>query len=126
MSEVVNDGRAMLLLDEQVELFNSAQLPKGARLLPPHDPYLQQRDRAILVPQWERRRELWRASGSPGAVLCDGEIVGTWRPRKRGTTLRLDVRAYGVLSNEDMKRISREAALMVPFRKVASVEVALA
>ena len=125
MSEVVMDGRAMWLLDEQMELFNNAQLPKGARLLPPHDPYLQQRDRAILIPQRERRRELWRASGSPGAVLCDGEIVGTWRPRKKGTTLRLDVRAYRMLSHEDMGRISREAKLMAPFRKVASVEVAL-
>lgn len=124
MSEVIVNGRTMWLLDEQVEEFEGAQLPAGARLLPPHDPYLQQRDRAILVPQQEHRRELWRTSGSPGAVLCDGEIVGIWRPRKKGTDLRLDVRTYGTLPEEAIENIVKEANLMAPFRKVASVNVA--
>ena len=123
MSEVVVDGRTMFLLDEQLELLEGALLSEGARLLPPHDPYLQQRDRAILVPQQERRRELWRTAGSPGAVLCGGEIVGTWRPRKKGTLLRLNVRAYRALSLEEREDIDREAALMAPFRKVRSVDV---
>ena len=125
MSEIIVDGRTMWLLDEQVKELEGARLPRGARLLPPHDPYLQQRDRAILVPQQERRRELWRGTGSPGAVLCEGEIVGTWRPRKSGSTLRLEVRPYGTLSDEDLGNINEEADLMEPFRNVASVNVVI-
>jgi len=53
----------------------------GARLLPSGDAYvlLWGADRELLVPQADRRRLLWTPRVWPGAVLVDGEIVGTWR-----------------------------------------------
>ena len=57
------------------------------RLLGPFDLFLQGRDRELLVPDADRRRELWPALGRPGAVLADGEVVGTWRPRAKGRRL---------------------------------------
>jgi len=52
-----------------------------ARLLPSGDAYylLQGEDRKLLVPHAKRRAELWTTRVWPGAVLVDGEIVGTWR-----------------------------------------------
>jgi hypothetical protein len=50
-------------------------------LLPPSDPYLQARDRTLLLGSRPRRSALWRPLASPGAVLIDGEIAGTWRTR---------------------------------------------
>lgn len=57
-----------------------AQVP-SVRLLPSGDAYflLQGADRALLVPEPERRRLLWTSRVWPGALLLDGQIVGTWR-----------------------------------------------
>lgn len=57
-----------------------------ARLLPSGDAYflLQGADRELLVPEADRRRGLWTSRVWPGALLVEGEIVGTWR-RSQGT-----------------------------------------
>ncbi len=125
MSEVTLDGRTLWLLDEQMNLFDEARIPEGARLLPPHDPYLQQRDRSIIVPEPSRRQEMWKAAGSPGAVLIDGEVAGTWRPQKKGATLRLELRPHHTLDDSETEQLEKEANLMAPFRNVAQVEVTL-
>ena len=53
----------------------------SARLLPSGDPYflLHGVDRELLVPDENRRGELWTSRVWPGAVLVGGEVVGTWR-----------------------------------------------
>jgi hypothetical protein len=52
-----------------------------ARLLPSGDAYylLWGPDRELLVPDPRRRAELWTTRVWPGALLVNGEIVGTWR-----------------------------------------------
>lgn len=40
---------------------------------------LQGADRELLVPEERHRRALWTSRVWPGALLVDGEIVGTWR-----------------------------------------------
>lgn len=52
-----------------------------ARLLPSGDPYflLHGVDRELLVPDEDKRPELWTPRVWPGAVLVGGEVVGTWR-----------------------------------------------
>lgn len=52
------------------------------RLLGPYDLFLQARDRELLVHHADRRKALWPVIGRPGAVLVDGEIAGSWRPRQ--------------------------------------------
>jgi hypothetical protein len=53
----------------------------AARLLPSGDTYylLQGVDRELLVPEPDRRAALWTSRVWPGAVLLDGDVVGTWR-----------------------------------------------
>lgn len=67
----------------------------GAVLLGSHDLFLQARDRATLVPDPARAKELWRTIGRPGAVLSDGDVVATWRARKAGRALDVTVDPFG-------------------------------
>jgi hypothetical protein len=71
----------------------------SARLLPSGDAYflLQGKDRELLVPDADRRRELWTPRVWPGAVLVEGEIIGTWR------------RAHEKVTIQTWRRISRAA-----------------
>ena len=64
--------------------------PRTTRLLAPFDPYLQVRDRELLVPD-RPVKELWPVLGRPGAVLVDGEVAGTWRPTTKGGRLTLAI-----------------------------------
>jgi hypothetical protein len=64
---------------------------RGTWLLAPFDPFLQVRDRELLVPDADRRKELFPVLGRPGAVLVDGEVAGVWRPRSAGRRLALTV-----------------------------------
>jgi hypothetical protein len=74
-------GDAWVLASDEEGLRASTATPAPARLLPSGDAYflLQGADREILVPDARRRSELWTSRVWPGAVLVDGEVVGTWR-----------------------------------------------
>ena len=64
------------------------------RLLGPYDLLVQGKDRDLLVPEAAHRKQLWPALGRPGPLLADGEIVGCWRPRAKGTKLDLEVELW--------------------------------
>jgi winged helix DNA-binding protein len=85
----------------------------SARLLPSGDAYflLQGADRELLVPGSDRRRELWPSRVWPGALLVEGELVGTWRRALRTVT----VQSWRSLSRAARVAVEAEAdSLPVP------------
>jgi hypothetical protein len=79
-----------------------------ARLLPSGDAYflLQGADRELLVPDADHRRRLWTPRVWPGAVLVEGEIVGTWRR----TRADVAVESWRRLSGAEREAVEAEAA----------------
>jgi hypothetical protein len=49
---------------------------------------LQGTDRELLVPNESQRRALWTSRVWPGALLVEGETVGTWRRAERLLTIQ--------------------------------------
>ncbi len=90
-------GDAWILARDEPSLREAAGPPAPARLLPSGDAYwlLQGADRELLVPDARQRSELWTPRVWPGAVLVEGEIVGTWR------------RAQAKLAIDSWRRLSR-------------------
>lgn len=43
-------------------------------------------------------RQVWRSVHSPGVLLVNGDVAGTWRRRRRGSVLELDVRPFVALA----------------------------
>ncbi len=82
-------GDAWILGDDEPTFGVPAGLAAAARLLPSGDSYflLQGADRELLVPDSDHRRALWTPRVWPGAVLVDGEIVGTWRRAQTDLTI---------------------------------------
>jgi hypothetical protein len=90
-------GEAWVLSQDE-PLFRAAPGPAAAaRLLPSGDTWflLQGADRALLVPDESQRRALWTSRVWPGALLVEGETMGTWR------------RAEHVLTIQPWRRLSR-------------------
>ncbi len=74
-------GKAWILSRDE-HRFRAAPGPTApARLLPSGDTWFlwQGADRELLVPDERERRALWTSRVWPGALLVEGEIVGTWR-----------------------------------------------
>ena len=82
----------------------------SARLLPSGDAYflMQRADRELLVPDSDHRRELWTPRVWPGAVLVEGEIVGTWRRAQADVTIA----SWRRLSRSEREAVEAEAAAM--------------
>jgi hypothetical protein len=90
-------GEAWILSRDE-PLFRATPGPAApARLLPSGDTWflLQGADRELLVPNESQRRALWTSRVWPGALLMEGETIGTWR------------RAGHVLTIQPWRRLSR-------------------
>jgi hypothetical protein len=117
--EVVVEGEKRSLLAADEEAASSAAGTKVTRLLGPFDLFLQARDRTTLVPDAKRAKELWPVLGRPGAVLADGDLVGTWRPRQSGRTFAIAVQPWGRLAASVRKAIAEQAERLAAYRGVA-------
>ncbi|SCG68067.1 Winged helix DNA-binding domain-containing protein [Micromonospora siamensis] len=115
--EVTVEGERRSLLAADAESLTSADAT-GVRLLGPFDLFLQARDRATLVPDAGHAAELWPVLGRPGAVLVDGELVGTWRPRKAGSRLTVAVRPWEGLAESRRRAVVEQAERLAAHRRV--------
>ncbi|MCF0093762.1 winged helix DNA-binding domain-containing protein [Micromonospora sp. MH99] len=116
--EVTVDGESRSLLAADEEALTSAG-GGVTRLLGPFDLFLQAKDRATLAPDAARAKELWPVLGRPGAVLVDGDLVGTWRPRKSGRTLTVAVQPWQRLSTGTREAITAQAERLAAHREVS-------
>jgi len=108
------------LPESRVAAYESAEPARFVRLVPPSDPYLQMRDRPLLVPDERHRKALWPILGAPGAVVMDGDVVGLWRAKKSGKRLALTVTPFGKVRKND---VEEDAARVAEVRGAPSFEV---
>ncbi len=101
-------GDAWILTRDGTLFRAASEAAASARFLPSGDTYflLQGADRALLVPDAERRAELWTPRVWPGALLLNGEIAGTWR-RAQG---RVTIHPWRRLARVDREAVEAEAA----------------
>jgi hypothetical protein len=98
------------------ELGDGTGADRVVRLLGSHDPFLQLRDRDLLVPDRARHKALWPILGRPGAVVADGELLGTWRPKASGARFTLRLEPWTRLSKRDRNAIGVEAERLAAHR----------
>jgi hypothetical protein len=101
-------GDAWALESDEATLRAKPRVPAAARLLPSGDAYflLQRADRELLVLEAGRRSLLWTSRVWPGAVLVNGEIVGTWRR----ANAEVSIETWRQLSSKDREAVESEAS----------------
>lgn len=121
--EVEVDGRTALLPAEQAKLLRKPPDPDPVRLLGPFDPYLQARDRDLLVPDKAAQKALWPVLGRPGVLLVDGEVAGMWRTKTSGKKLTINVETFLPVPRAAWRELDAEAERIAQVRGATSVTV---
>ncbi|MGW6132093.1 DNA glycosylase AlkZ-like family protein [Cellulomonas sp. NPDC055163] len=129
--EVVVEGETRWVLEADADALLAADAGTGrattvagdpvVRLLGPFDLYLQARDRSLLVADPARQKDLWRTLGRPGAVLVDGEVLGTWRPKASGRRLTVIVDAWEPWSPAVQRAVEAEQERLAAHRGLTLV-----
>jgi hypothetical protein len=117
------DGRQAWLPARQVDRLADAPAPELVRLLGAFDPYLQARDRDLIVPDKSVHKILWPVLGRPGALFVDGEVAGVWRTKASGKKLTITVEAFGPLPPRVWKQVEAEAQRVGEVRAADDVRV---
>ncbi|MGR6321702.1 crosslink repair DNA glycosylase YcaQ family protein [Micromonospora soli] len=126
LAEVQVDGRRAWLPADRLDALRGAAPARLVRLLPPGDPWLQARDRALLVPEKAHQRQVWRMLGNPGALLVDGEVAGSWRAKQAGRgRLELTVTPFHRLPAAVTRALAAEAETVGAARGAADVRLAV-
>jgi Winged helix DNA-binding domain len=97
----------------------------GVRLLPPQDPFLQQRDRTTLLPDKTLHPRVWRPVRPPGVVLAAGQPVATWRSRRAGTRLAVTVEPLVGLPAPTAAAIQAEADKVALIRDCQAAQLTI-
>lgn len=102
----IGDAWSLVSDEEAIRAPEGATAP--ARLLPSGDAYflLWGADRELLVPDAGQRAALWTSRVWPGAVLVDGQVVGTWRRDGASVT----VETWRSLAPHERAPVEAEAA----------------
>lgn len=122
LTEVEGPSARCWVAEEDLDDLRAAAPLRLTRLLPPGDPWLQARDRDLIVPVGGRQREVWRVLGNPGVVLVDGEVAGLWRA-KAGKRLAVSITPFEGLSRRVTAEVEAEAQLVAAGRGAKDADV---
>lgn len=113
-------GRTRYVLAEDLEALRAAGGDADAwRLLGPHDPYLDFRDRALLLEDGKRQRAVWRTVSNPGVLLRGGRVAGVWRQKLQKTSVAVEMTLFEPADAAARERLEAQAAQYAAFRGVS-------
>ncbi|MDP9794780.1 hypothetical protein J2S43_003292 [Catenuloplanes nepalensis] len=118
VTEVLVAGRKRSILTADVDALTAGPAPGVTRLLGPYDLFVQAKDRELLVDDPARVKAIWPVLGRPGVVLLDGDLLGTWRPRKQGKRFRLEVDLWAPVPPDQRRAVEEQAERLAEFRGV--------
>lgn len=78
-------------LVDRIRSTDPSEVADIVRLLPPGDPLLQPRERGLTTRDAAMVKALWPTIGPAGALLVGTAVVGTWRTRKAGKKLAIEI-----------------------------------
>ena len=116
LAPVELDGKRRWVLAEDLNLLSQGEEGEQLLLLGSHDPYLDLRDRELILPDKARQRQVWKTVGNPGAVLLGGRVIGFWTVRTRGDKLDAAVTLFEALEPAQRARLEELAQGYASFR----------
>lgn len=119
LEPVTAAGKKAFILQSDRESFRCADTEEALLLLGPHDPYLDIRDRAILLEDTAAQRQVWRTVGNPGVILKSGKIIGIWKTRIQREKLSVTTTLWQPLSSPEQRELEKQLEGYAIFRGLA-------
>ena len=119
--EVVLDGKQAWVLASDLDAMRTQDTVGLVRFLPPSDTWLQDRNRAFLVPDPGFRKQVWPILAPPGVLVVDGEVAALWRTRQVKTKLTLNLVPVVTVAASTRKAAEGEAERLAAARGAADV-----
>lgn len=119
LEPVTAAGKKAFILQSDRESFRRADTEESLLLLGPHDPYLDIRDRAILLEDTAAQRQVWRTVGNPGVILKSGKIIGIWKTRTQREKLSVSTTLWEPLSAPEQRELEKQLEGYAIFRGLA-------
>lgn len=117
MTAVEVGGKTRYMLTEDCDiLLHSRGDTERLLLLGPHDPYLDLRDREIILEDKAHQKILWQLVSNPGAVLKGGRIIGFWKGKTQRNKLEVTVTLWEPVTAAEHQELEELAQEYATFR----------
>lgn len=124
LAEVDVAGRTTWLPESEMDLLLDPPEPPRALLVPTSDPFMQERNKAFLVPDKAQQKVMWPVIGQPGAVLVDGDVAGAWRTKASGKTkLEIRITEFTPIPPDARTALAEQADIIGQLRGVQQVQL---
>lgn len=112
-------GKIRYMLSADMECLSAAE-SCGDRmlLLGAHDPYLDMRDRTIILENQSFHKDVWKYVANPGVILKCGRIIGTWRAKTLKDKLDLSMTVWESAGVSEQKKLKNLAEEYAAFRQI--------
>ena len=110
------ERKNLWMLTRDIAELLSAEEGDRLLLIGPHDPYLDLRDREIVLEDTVRQRQVFRTVANPGAILRGGRIIGIWSAKSEKGKIRFSLRLWDGAGEVTRRELNRQAEEYAAFR----------
>lgn len=107
-----------MLRDDLKSLSHFGATKNRLILLGAHDPYLDIRDRNIILDAPSLQKLVWKTVANPGVILKGGRIAGIWKTKTQRGQIELSMNLFEPLSDEEQQRLRQLALEYAEFRRL--------
>lgn len=119
LSPVEVEGKTRYILSaDYKDLLSAKTNNEKLILLGPHDPYLDLRDREVVLANKAHQKTLWQYISNPGAVLKGGRVIGVWKASKLKDKLDVSITMWESTTGKEQKHLKQLAEEYAVFRRL--------
>ena len=117
MEPVSVSGKTRYILSADRESLLAGAPPEdNLCLLGAHDPYLDVRDRDVLLNDPALRRQVWKTVANPGAILKGGRVAGIWNAKAQKGALEISMNLFDTMTAPQRRSLQGLAEAYAAFR----------
>lgn len=121
------EGKTCYMLAVDMDSLLSAESDKEELiLLGAHDPYLDMKDRTVILENQSFHKTVWRFVANPGAVLKGGRIIGIWKTKTLKDKLDASMTLWEPIQPSEQRLLESLAEEYAAFRllnlKIITIE----
>lgn len=112
-------GKTAYLLAADLPALTAARPPEEPlALVGAHDPYLDARDRSLLLADKALQRQVWRTVANPNVILWNGQVAGIWKTRMARNRLTVTLTPFVPLPDCAQKQLRYRVEAYAQFRNL--------